>query len=222
MIPMRRPSSKLAEGFYCVLTCTIFNFFFYLVSPACFYLFIDSIPDNYKLAELFMTAFSFCIFSLILNFLDFGHMGFNGRKKRLLGKVSEAKAFCQSRLHEEITPPAFPVAFKLVMVFNVWIFNSFYVFNIPYLLLFFFAVIFFLYWIDKFILYNHYKMQSYLSLELEHKAQKIFLIVFLVCVSLGYLSITQFTWQRWLLLVVFVGALVFNFLLQFLFKKEKD
>ena len=108
------------------------------------------------------------------------------------------------------------------MVFNVWIFNSFYVFNIPYLLLFFFAVIFFLYWIDKFILYNHYKMQSYLSLELEHKAQKIFLIVFLVCVSLGYLSITQFTWQRWLLLVVFVGALVFNFLLQFLFKKEKD
>jgi hypothetical protein len=121
-----------------------------------------------------------------------------------------------------VTPPAFPVAFKLVMVFNVWIFNSFYVFNIPYLLLFFFAVLFLLYWIDKFILYNHYKMQSYLSLELEHKTQKIFLVVFLVCVSLGYLSITQFEWQRWLLLVVFVVALVLNFLLQFLFKKEKD
>lgn len=166
-----------------------------------------------------MNAFSFCLFSLLLNLLDFGYMGFNGRKKKLLNKITEAKVFCQSRLHEEVTPPAFPIAFKLVMVFNVWIFNSFYVFNIPYLLLFFLAVLFILYWIDKFILYNHYKMQSYLSLELEHKTQKFFLVIFLICVSLGYFSITQFEWQKWLVLVVFVIAIVVNFSLQFLFKR---
>jgi len=219
LIPTRRPSSKLAESYFFVLTCTVFNFFFYLASPACFYLFVTSIPSNYKLAELFMTAFSFCIFSLILNLLDFGYLGFNSKKKKLLNKLTEAKTFCQSRLHEEVTPPAFPVAFKLVMVFQVWIFNSFYVFNIPYLLLFFFVVLFLLYWIDKFILYNHYKMQSYLSLELEHKAQKAFLVVFLVCVSLGYLTITQFDWQKWMVLGVFIIAIVLNFSLQFLFKK---
>lgn len=108
------------------------------------------------------------------------------------------------------------------MVFNVWTFNSFYIFNIPYLLLFFLAVFFILFWIDKFILYNRYKMQSYLSVELEHKSQKFYLVIFLICVSLGYLTITQFEWQRWLVLVVFVVALVINFSLQFSFKKEKD
>jgi hypothetical protein len=62
-------------------------------------------------------------------------------------------------------------------------------------------------------------MQSYLSLELEHKAQKVFLVIFLLCVSLGYLTITQYDWQRYFVLVVFVIALVVNFSLQFAFKK---
>ena len=99
LIPYRRPSSKLAEGYFMVLTCTIFNFCFYLISPACFYMFTNTIPNQYKLVELFMNGFSFSIFSLIMNLLDTGYLGFNSRKKKLLNKITIAKAFCQSRLH---------------------------------------------------------------------------------------------------------------------------
>jgi len=72
----------------------------------------------------------------------------------------------------------------------MWSFSSYYVFNIPYLLFFFFGVIFIHFWIDKYILYNRYKTNQYLSLELEHQAQKVVLVIFLICVSVGYLTIT--------------------------------
>lgn len=50
----------------------------------------------------------------------------------------------------------------------------------------------------------------------------MFLVVFLVCVSLGYLIICQFVWQQIVVGCVFVIALVLNFTLQFFFKKKKD
>lgn len=104
----------------------------------------------------------------------------------------------------------------------MWSFNAYYIFNIPYLVVVFFFTLLVLYWIDKYILYNHYKMQSYLSMELEHQAQKVVLIVFLACVSLGYLTIANYEWEKWLVLVVFVLSIIANFLLQNLFKKQKD
>lgn len=74
----------------------------------------------------------------------------------------------------------------------MWSFNSYYIFNIPYLVVMFFITLLVLYWVDKYILYNHYKMQSYLSMELEHQSQKVVLVVFLACVSLGYLTIANY------------------------------
>lgn len=121
-----------------------------------------------------------------------------------------------------MTPPPFPVSFKLVVAFNMWSFNSYYIFNIPYLVVMFFIALLVLYWIDKYILYNHYKMQSYLSMEIEHQSQKVVLVVFLACVSLGYLTIANYEWEKWLILVVFILAIIANFLLQSLFKKQKE
>lgn len=48
-MPTRKPSSKLAEAYFIVMTTIIFHFFFYLVTPAAFYVFAQSIPVNYKL-----------------------------------------------------------------------------------------------------------------------------------------------------------------------------
>jgi hypothetical protein len=222
IMPMRRPSSKLAEGYFVVITVAMFFFFFYLVSPAVFYLVSPMIPDNYKLATFLMTVAIFCLSNIALQLIDLGYRTFNGKKNRLLTNVNQANAFCQGRLHEEVTPPPFPLAFKLVVAFNMWSFNSYYIFNIPYLLIFFFVTLFILYWIDKFILYNHYKTTQYLSLDLEHQAQKVVLLVFLICVSLGYLTITQYEWERWLILFIFVVAVILNFSMQYFFKKQKE
>ncbi len=49
LMPTRRPSSKLAESYFIVMTTIVFHFFFYLVTPASFYLFADSVPKNMKL-----------------------------------------------------------------------------------------------------------------------------------------------------------------------------
>ena len=109
-----------------------------------------------------------------------------------------------------------------MVAFNTWSFNSYFLFNNPYLIVLFFIIVFFLYWFDKYILYNHYKTNQYLSLSLEHQAQKVVIVFFLICVSLGYYSITRHLWQQILILIVFSVTLIFNFLLQFWFKNIKE
>ena len=121
-----------------------------------------------------------------------------------------------------MTPAPFPLANKLVVAFNTWSFNSYFLFNNPYLIVLFFIIVFFLYWLDKYILYKHYKTNQFLSLELEHQAQKVVIVFFLICVSLGYYSITRELWQQILIFIVFVVTLSLNFLLQFWFKRLKE
>lgn len=222
LMPTRKPSSKLAESFFIVMTTIVFHFFFYLLTPAAFYLFAGSIPNNIKLKEFFMAIVSFALMSILVAIIDLRYRLFNKKRQRLLGQVSEANMFCQQRLHEELTPPSFPIEFKLMVVFNIWTFNSFYIFNLPYLLFFFMMVLAVLYWIDKYNLYKHYKMQQYISIELELKVQKTYIILFLLCVSFGYYLSTQFFWEKYVIMAVVVISLIINFSLNYTYKKQKD
>ena len=88
----------------------------------------------------------------------------------------------------------------------MWSFNSYYIFNLPMLLLVFLVVLFILYWVDKYVLYNHYKHNNYISLELLQKSQRVILFLFVLCVSAGYLTIAQYVWQQ--VLVGVVGLLM--------------
>lgn len=84
------------------------------------------------------------------------------------------------------------------------------------------VILFLLYWIDKYNLYKHYKMQQYLSIELEIKLQKTYIVIFLICVSIGYYYSAIDLWEKIVILVVIVVALVVNFLLNYNYKKHKD
>lgn len=48
IMPSRKPSNKITESYFIVMTTIVFHFFFYLITPATFYIF-TSIPKNYKL-----------------------------------------------------------------------------------------------------------------------------------------------------------------------------
>lgn len=221
-MPLRRPSNKLAEGYFIVVTIAVFFFAFYIISPAIFYFFTNPFPKNIKLGTFFLSILVFCISTITVNWIDVGYRIFQHKKSKLLNDPKQANKYCQGRLHEQLTPPPFPIPFYLVVAFNVWSFNSYYIFQMPYLLVLFFCVLIFIYWISKYTLYNHYRTQSYLSLQLQDKTQRIVLVIFQICVSLGYLSVTQFAWQRYLILGVFIAAIYLNFLLEHIFMQKKD
>jgi hypothetical protein len=222
MMPKRRPSSKLAESYFIVMTTVVFHYFFYLVTPASFYVLADVIPKNLKLKEFFNAIFSFTIISLLIAVLDLPYRLTKKRRERLVNQPSEAAQFCQQRVHEEVTPPSFPLEFKLLIIFNTWSFNSFYIFEIPYLIFLFLIVLVVLYWVDKYNLYRHYKQQKYTSIELEIKVQKTYIIFFLICVSFGYYFSVQTVWEQIAIAVVVVVALALNFGLNYSYKKQKD
>lgn len=109
-----------------------------------------------------------------------------------------------------------------MVAFNIWSFNSFYIFELPYLIFLFMIILFLLYWIDKFNLYKHYKMQQYMSIELEIKVQKTYIIFFLICVSGGYYFSTTYLWEKITIIGVVIFALIVNFTLNYTYKKQKD
>jgi hypothetical protein len=165
IMPSRKPSNKITESYFIVMTTIIFHFFFYLITPATFYIFAP-IYDNLKLKVLFMAVFVFMIMTVIVAALDIRYNLFRMRRNKLLGQKSLANVFCQQRLHEMVTPPSFPIEFKLMVIYDVWAFNSFYIFQMPELLIFFLIGMFIIFWIDKHNIYNHYKMQYFLSIDL--------------------------------------------------------
>ena len=109
-----------------------------------------------------------------------------------------------------------------MVIFNIWTFNSFYIFEIPYLIFLFMIILAILFWIDKRNLYLHYKTQQYISIELEIKVQKTYIIFFLICVSGGYYLTSVFTWEKITIGVIFILAILINFALNLSYKKHKE
>lgn len=103
---------------------------------------------------------------LIVCFVDLKYRLYNGKKYKLLNQPAFYNKFNQGRLHEELNPPSFPIEFKIMVILNVWSFNAFYVFEIPYVMFLSAFALFITYWNDKKNLYQHYKLQSYLSISL--------------------------------------------------------
>lgn len=115
----------------------MFHFFFYLIAPATYYLIPTKIPNNVKLYQLFIAVTLFLIMNVLVCFIDLKFRLYNSKRKRILKNWSEWGKLCQIRLHEELTWPSFPIEFKLMVILNIWSFNAFYIFEIPYLLVLF-------------------------------------------------------------------------------------
>lgn len=59
----------------------------------------------------------------------------------------------------------------------------------------------YLYWNDKHSIYTHYKMQTFLPIELEQSFQEVYIYVFMITVCLSYMTVATKDWQ-------FYGAIV--------------
>ena len=77
-----------------------------------------------------------------------------------------------------------------MILYKIWSCVAFYSFQLPSIIILLLLLMFVLYWKDKHSLYTHYKMQSYLPLELEQSFQEVYIYVFMITVMLSYMSVT--------------------------------
>lgn len=126
---------------------------------------VRSIPVNVKLKQLFVAVITFLGMTVIVAFIDLRYRLFNSRRKKIMSTWSEWGKLCQMKLHEEVRWPSFPIEFKLMVLLNIWSFNAFYIFELPYLMMLFVIVILIIYWVDKKNIYKHYKMQVFQSID---------------------------------------------------------
>jgi hypothetical protein len=108
-----------------------------------------------------------------------------------------------------------------MVILNIWSFNAYYTFQVPYLLLFFLVTLSIIIFIDKRILYNHYKMQVYQSIESLLSIQRDYIIMFLICVCCGYALCASYNWQYYLIGALFIVCLLVNWLITLSAQKKE-
>ena len=106
-----------------------------------------------------------------------------------------------------------------MVILNIWTFNAFYVFEVPYLMFLFVIVITVLFWVDKKNIYNHYKMQVFQSIDLEISVQRDYIVMFLVCVCCGYAVCAIDIWQYFFIGGMFIISILVNWFLEYKHKK---
>lgn len=108
-----------------------------------------------------------------------------------------------------------------MVILNIWSFNAFYIFQIPYLLFLFVLVVTVLYWLDKKNIYRHYKMQVFQSIDLELSVQRDYIVMFLVCVCCGYAVCADDYWQYFFIGAMFILSLLTNWFLSYRTKQQE-
>lgn len=86
-------------------------------------------------------------------------------------------------------------------------------FQIPYLLITFVLVLFIVFWNDKKNIYKHYKMQAYLSIDLELTVLRDYIFMFLICVCCGYAVSVISHWQYIFIGIIFIFSIILNIML---------
>ena len=81
-------------------------------------------------------------------------------------------------------------------------------------------MLFIIFWVDKKNIYKHYKMQTFLSIELELSVQKHYIIMFLICLCCGYAISAFTTWQYIFSGVMFVVSIIANYFISFTYRKS--
>lgn len=201
---VRRPNTFLSQSKFIVFTTVMFHILFYLYIPAIFYTETHIVySKSEKLKTLFFQVFIFMFFSLIIALVDARYRIFASQRKKYLSQVNEAHKVCQKKLHEILTYPSFPIEFKLMVLYKMWSFIAFYSFQLPAIMVLLLLLMLAVYWNDKRNIYNHYKMQAYLPLELEQGFQDVYIFVFMITVMLSYMSVASTNLE-------FYGALGFT------------
>ena len=152
---MRFPNTYTRRTMFIVITTVLFHFIFYLFIPS-IYLAFDTDNRGSILTLFSNQAITFIVVQVVLSGMDLMYCCWNRRRKAV--EDEDRPVGCQKILHEKIQYPRFPIEFKLIILFKIWSFITFFAFHVPLVLLFILVALVFLYVKDKLNLYYHYRM----------------------------------------------------------------
>jgi hypothetical protein len=124
-------------------------------------------------------------------------------------------------LHERIEYPRFPIEFKLIILFKIWSFITFFAFHVPLVLFMILLVLIFLYIKDKRNLYYHYRMEV-IHNDVQFNFLRIYSNVFTVYMYIIFVF-TQHTLLEYLIgAVVTIATVIFQTIYFRKLKIEED
>ena len=118
--------------------------------------------------------------------------------------------------------PSFPIEFKLMIMYKIWSFIVFYTFQIPEVLFLILILMVFLYFGDKFRVYNRYKMNTYLPIQLEKDFERTYIYVYIITLCLSYLITATEVWQFCTAPFLAVSMIVLRLFMDYRDKKRES
>lgn len=152
----------------------LFHILFYIVIPVAFFAIPNQIKDTTKLFVIAEQARTFIVLQLIINILDVPYMLWREKKIKCLSDQREGFKYYQKNLHKIVEFRDFPLEMRIQSMFKIWSFVLFYVFYLPYMVIYMFIALVILYVLEKRNFYLHYALRRAIPLQLE----KSFLIYF--------------------------------------------
>ena len=211
---IRYPETLSRRIIFIVIATSLLYFYYFLWLPTLYlYIFQD---QDVKILDLM------CNHSSTMMIIQFFMVGFDifyiAWKSQMKKVDNPSRPYgCQKMLHAYISYPAFPFAIKMIILFKIWSFVTFFSFHTPVILYLICVGLIFIYVKDKYNIYFHYRVETINSF-VDFKFLKFYTSFFSIYMYLVFLH-TQTVFVEYIL-AAFLTAIVV-FLQLFYFKENK-
>lgn len=152
---MRYPNTQTSRTMFIVITTIVFHYIFYLALPTFYFWQAESHEKNKNLLIVTNQTITFIVFQVALASLNIMHLVWKKKQKKVENQLKPIG--CQKILHSEIEYPHFPIEFKLIAIFKIFSFITFFAYQAPAIVFLTFFLLIFLYYRDKYAIYFHFK-----------------------------------------------------------------
>ena len=163
--------------------------------PVVYFSIPSSTNQTTKLFVIAQQAQTFIVLQVIFIIIDLPYRIWKGRKTECLSDQRVGFKHYQRQLHKIVEFRDFPIEQGIIVMFKIWSFLLFYVFYIPYMVIYIFIALVILYIIQKRNFYLHYALRKAIPLQLEKSFLIYFVNFFALFQCYSYIFKAPYQWM---------------------------
>ena len=218
----RYPLSEFEASKFVLLTSMVFHLLFWIIMPVVYFSIPSATSQTTKLFVIANQAQIFIFLQVIFIIIDLPYQNWKSKKTASLSDQRVGFKYYQRQLHKLVEFRDFPLEQAIIVMFKIWSFLLFYVFYIPYTVIFIFVALVILYIVMKRNFYLHYALRKAIPLQLEKSFLIYFINFFALFQCYSYILKAPYNWMIIAAVSVTFALLLFNLIFWKCIEPEYD
>ena len=200
----------------------VFHLLFWIIMPVVYFSIPSSINQTTKLFVIAGQAQTFLFLQVLFILIDLPYRIWKGKKTESLSNQRVGFKYYQRQLHKLVEFRDFPLEQGIIVMFKIWSFLLFYVFYIPYMVIYIFLALVALYIIMKRNFYLHYALRKAIPLQLEKSFLIYFVNFFALFQCYSYIFKAPYNWMIIVAVSITLATLLINIIFWKCIEPEYD